>query len=174
MPNPHAKLTRWEPKKWKPQYEIICGLHANGMSNIEIADKAGRTPQQISNILCCEQGKRVIAEITAALHKKNTQTLPEMYAEIAQKTARLTLKLFDNEDVVQKSPFALIDRGLRVSEGAGKLKRGNDGVNIGNATINALPPALIERMSEALEKAQVVKELHSGQDVSDVKTGTDG
>lgn len=166
-----ARLTKWEPKKWKPLYQAMVLLHAAGRSNVEIAERLEVTPQQVSNVLCSQQGKKHIERANEKLEEHTVEQISGTLRQIATKTANLTLALFEDDELVAKSPFALIDRGLRIMEGSGHLKKGSTGESPPGGTFNQynfgmLPPALIESLTSALEKADEVKKLHNGRDLS--------
>lgn len=167
-----AKLTKWKPKVWRPEYERAVAMSAMGVSNKEIARCLSFTPEFISMILCLEESKLRMQEFTSRLKEQNNIDVIEVGTKVLGKTLQRLSDMLDNEDKFQESPFSIIDRGLRVGEAI--MKRGGIGDGDGNGrsvnvqinTGNGSTPTNVTvtretdiSLLDALRKSSLVKQL---------------
>lgn len=132
-----AVLERWKPKKWEPFHEQIVALSCMGRSNKEIAETFGYTPQHISNIINTPQAALVRRRILTNLQEKVDAGIPRRLGDLADKaTQRVAQVLFD-DNLFERSPFAVVDRSLAVLRGVGKLKTVSE-MEGGNKTNNTI------------------------------------
>ena len=164
-----VKFKKWIPKKWRPEYERVVAMSAAGMSNKQIANSVGFTPVHVSNILNLPQATELMERIVAKMREKSLTDIPSTLQRIAEKTAVRLEKVLDNEDLFEKSPFAVIDRGMDVLKGLNHLKGGGNGAPgsvthvHGNAMIVSSDQA--DALSEGLRKRNEVKRLHSPNEI---------
>ena len=132
------RLGKWQPKKWRPEYDRIVGYSVLGKSNIEIAVTFGLTKEHVSTILNLPQAKELAEKLAIATKERMLSNIPETLDYVARKTTERLKQMIDNDDLFEKSPFAVIDRGVDVLKGLQHLKgggNGSTGINVGNAII---------------------------------------
>lgn len=160
-----VKFKKWIPKKWRPEYERVVAMSAAGMSNKQIATNVGFTPVHVSNILNLPQATELMERIVAKMREKSLVDIPNTLQRIAEKTAVRLESVLNNDELFEKSPFAVIDRGMDVLKGLNHLKGGGNGAPVGNVT--NIQNAMIvsadqaDALSEGLRKRNEVKRLHS-------------
>lgn len=169
-----VKFKKWIPKKWRPEYERVVAMSAAGMSNKQIAANVGFTPVHVSNILNLPQATDLMERIVAKMREKSMVDIPNTLQRIAEKTALRLESVINDDDLFEKSPFAVIDRGMDVLKGLNHLKGGGNG-SPGNTTIvngNAMIVSSdqADALSEGLRKRNEVKRLHAAE----VKVEPDG
>ena len=118
-----ARLTKkFEPKKWKPLYDLFVYWHVMGWSNIRIAQEHDMTPQQVCNVLTSNQGKMRIKVIESNLRESRMAGVSGRMENIASKLLTRMEAIVDDADLATKSPFAVFDRGLAVLKSIGQLR----------------------------------------------------
>lgn len=147
---------KWQPVTWKPEYEIILSLHAQGQTNIAIAELTNYTPMQISNILTCEHARLRKTDIVNNIRNNTMERIDKM-TEIATKRME---EVLNNDDLAIASPFAMFDRATAYLKGVNKLA--SDGNNINNSTNNTviIGDEAIKTMVDGLEKSNIAADLH--------------
>lgn len=130
-----GKLGKWVPKKWKPDYDRVVAYHVMGKSNIEIAEILGYTKEHVCVILSRPPALELQTKLQDALRTRMLVNIPETLDYVARKTVERLKQVVDSDDLFEKSPFAVIDRGMDVLKGLNHLKGGGNGAN-GNGTIN--------------------------------------
>lgn len=150
----------WQPKVWKPKYEQIVALGIIGKSNIFIAEQFSMTPTQVSNILNCEKAREI--------KRLASQDISKVTTDISERLNILASRALDHLEAIQNdpkymenSPFAVVDRGLRILEGLNHLKIKSE-VNITNNKAIMLSPDIAKRLEEGLMKSIAAAQLHSG------------
>lgn len=134
-----ARLTkRFEPKNWKPIYDQFVYYHVLGKSNIWIAEKFGKTPQTVCNILNCSQGKVLKKIIAFNLQQQQSATIGSRMDYVADKFMKRIESVADDDELFEKAPFAVIDRGLAIIKGLNHLKGGSNNPDGGSPTVNHL------------------------------------
>lgn len=167
------KLTKWVAKKWQPEYERMVAYSAMGWSNKKIAETLKYTPEHVSNVLNLPQAKELKDKILAKLRERTLEDVPSILKKVAQKTAERLETILNDDDLFEKSPFAVIDRGLDVMKGIGHLKGGGNGSGGGgvqnqqNNFFN-IPPALLDQLNGGMAAANKARQINAP--VSD--TGT--
>jgi predicted transcriptional regulator len=165
-----ARLTKWKPKQWRPEYERAVAYSALGVSNIEIAKMLGFSKEYVSMILNLDESKKRMAEFLEKLKVNNDVNVTEVSERVVGKTLKRLESLLDNEEAFEKSPFAIIDRGLRLSEaimkkGIDTLPGNSGGVHIHNhgegSSTMIVTPETDDSLKAALRKAQNVRSLSS-------------
>jgi hypothetical protein len=133
-----GKLKKWQPKKWKADYDRVVAYHVAGKKNIEIATVLGLTPVHVSNILNLPRAQELKLKLEQLLREKMETNIPETLEYVARKTAERIKQMIDSDVLFEKSPFAVIDRGLDVMKGLNHLKGGGNGsqpINVERAII---------------------------------------
>src|SRR5437773_2028363 len=156
----HAKLTRWRPRKWEAMYEQIVILSTLGKSNVDLAAHFGYTPQHICNILASPEASLTRRRVLEVLRDSAHQGIDESMRDLEEQSiARLKTLMYDDE-LYNKSPFAVVDRGLQILKGVGRFKTGDEKLNVGKAVFIDSESAKILR--EGITKADEAKRLNDG------------
>lgn len=117
-----ARLTkRFEPKTWKPVYDMYVFHHVMGKSNIWIAQEYKKTPQLICNVLRSMQGQVRIKVIAINLQTMREQTIESRMGTVADKFMKRIEAVVEDDELFEKAPFAFVDRGLAIIKGLGKM-----------------------------------------------------
>ena len=158
---------KWQPKEFRPEYERVVGYSFLGLSNEDIASKTGFGKQHVSNILNLPEAKALMMILSERQREKMEKTIPEALEEINKKAIERVHALVHNDELFEKSPFAVVDRSLAVLKGTGHIQ---DGVRGGNTQNNffQLPSEQAATLLEGLTKAQEAKRLHKGRDVTEL------
>lgn len=161
----HKRLKSWKPKKWRPEYERMVAYSSIGWSNKMIAEALGYSKEHVSTILNMEQAEEFRLVLLAKMREKQTTTIAEDLEYIANRTTKLLREKIDDKDLIEKSPFALIDRGMDVLKGLRHLQGGGNGapstqqqINVGTMVINTNQA---DSLAAALSKADEVRKLHA-------------
>jgi hypothetical protein len=156
-----AKFTRWRPKKWHVMYDQIVALDTIGKSRDEIAKLFGYTPQHVSNIVNCPEAAITRGRLLEQLNARSVEKLSASLETLAvQAKKRLAQVLYD-DDLFERSPFAVVDRGLTVLAGVGRLKTKAEAskMNVERAIIFTSDDA--KAIQESLKKADIARKLHA-------------
>lgn len=176
---------KWEPKEWRPEYQVIVTLSSLGLSGDKIAETMWEkyqyeiTKQHISNILNCEKGKEARAKLLGNVVAKSELDVEAALEKATTLAANRIVELL-NDDVTFKShPFAVADRAIKVLEGRQKLRRdypANAGAQIHTNNFINLPSSIQDRIERGMRNLARVEELHGTEsDNGETKrSGTDG
>ena len=158
---PPRLTKKWEPTRWEPIYEQFVALSCIGYSNKYIADLFKYTPVHISNVLNSKQGKKLKALILERLRSTVTSTIDKRLEDIADKTVERLTNLVNDDELFDKSPFAVVDRGIAVLKGLSHLKPDDtrSPLNINKALI--LSDAAASTLARAMEKSDRAKEIRA-------------
>jgi hypothetical protein len=124
----------------------------------------GFTIQHIYNILNLEEAEKIRTALLERMREKTVESIPTQMEYIATKTLSRLRSVVDSDDLFEKSPFAVIDRGLKVAEGLGHFRAGkatDGGTHIEKAII--LTGDRATQFAEGLEKANEVKLLRGSK-----------
>lgn len=168
---------KWEPKKWRPEYDRIVAYSAMGKPNTWIAETLDFTPEHVSTILNTPEAVALMMKIQAKLRENIEVNIPDVLSELAGKAVSRLREVLMDDDLFEKSPFAVVDRGLDILKGLNHLKGGGNGANPvgGGNTTNIgtviLAPGQKSDIMEGLERIAEVKRIHGGNNtsVSEVK-----
>lgn len=126
------------------------------------------TKEHISTVLNQPEAKALMERLQGKLRENIEVNIPDVLGEIAKQAAsRLKEVMFDDE-LFQKSPFQVLDRGLDVLKGLNHLRGGGNGslqpaggstTNIGTVVITQ---AQRSDLLEGLERVKEVHQLHGG------------
>jgi len=136
-----ARLGKWQPKKWRPEYDRIVGYSVLGKSNIEIATNFGLTKEHISTILNLPQAKELAEKLQIATKQRMLENIPDTLDYVARKTTERLKQMIDDDELFDKSPFAVIDRGVDILKGLSHLRGGGNGANAINVEKAIIVPA---------------------------------
>jgi hypothetical protein len=176
----------WEPSVWKPEYEAIVSRSIQGFSNAEIAAQFHYTPEHVSTILNCKEAKLIIAK--AIEHQKSMMNnSKDKLTRIHEKMLDRVIQVADNDDMFKESPLAVISKLMEfhkevvVSEKKIKANLDENGNPIsssrsgGNHQTNVfINTEHIEQMVKGLDKANEVRQLHTGGIVIEDLPGPNG
>lgn len=170
---------RWEPKNWQPQYDEIVILSVHGISNISIAERYELTPQQVSNILNCEEGKRKIEEQRKEALLQIQSGFTNRLDRLAGKALDVAEKVLDNtgavENMIENHPLSLINNMMGILKATGKvIDKSSPASNVSvnqtiqqnNITVNQqtnniqVPIAVAERVNSGLAMLDEIDRIH--------------
>lgn len=168
-----AKLGKWKPKKWRPEYDRIVGYSALGRSNTWIAENLQFTPEHVSVILNLPEAQALMTQLQTKLRERIIVNIPEVLDEVAQQAAKRLKQVMFDDEMFEKSPFAVIDRGMDVLKGLNHLRGGGNGApvptpgTVTNIGVVNISPNQKSDIMEGLEKVREVGLLHSGTSQGD-------
>lgn len=149
---------RWRPKRWEPVYEQIVLLSIVGRSNKALAEMFGYTEQHICNILHTPEAALTRAAILERMHERQLESIPAKLEATAVKAIDRIHNVIHNDDLFEKSPFAVVDKSFKVLEAAGHIRLSQNmpgGIHVeagGRAII--LTEAAAERMRDTVKMLQ--------------------
>lgn len=156
-----AKLDRWRPKEWTPVYEQIvvlsCGMNR---SNVELGEMFGFTPQHISNILNTPEASLVRRRVLETLREKVDGGLPKRLSDLADKATQRVAQVMYDDAVFERSPFAVVDRALRVLAGVGRLRNAETPPGDTTNNILVLSGEAAQDIRDGLRKSREAREMH--------------
>ena len=143
----------------------MVAYSALGWSNLKIAQEMKYTPVHVSNVLNLPQAKELRDKILLRMRERTMTDIPTLLAQVAQKTAERLQILVNDDEKFEKSPFAIIDRGLDVIKGLGHLKGGGNGApqaphNQQNNFFN-IPSQLLDRLNLGMAASDKAMEIHA-------------
>lgn len=157
---------RWRPRKWHVVYDQIVALDTLGKPQKEIAELFNYTVQHVSNICQCPEAAITRGRLMEQLQQGAVAKLgTDLEVLAVQAKKRLAQMLYD-DDLYQRSPFQVVDRGITVLSGVGRLKSRTDAankVNVERAIILTADDG--KAIRESLQKADAAKRLHAAIEV---------
>lgn len=163
-----AKFTRYKPKRWHPEFDLIILASFTGEKNEEIGKRFGYTKEHISNILCSEEAEKVRQKLRSNIDKELELSVNTRMKAISDTALKRVEDFISNDDLARSSPFMFVDRAFRAAQLSGISNEGKNGskveVNVLNQTQNNVGNEVIDRMALALERSNEVSLLHSGLD----------
>jgi hypothetical protein len=178
-----ARLTKkFEPKTWKPLYDQFVYFHVLGKSNIWIAEKFGKTPQTVCNILNSTQGQVHKKIIAYNLQQQQVENVVARMEGVSTKFMRRIEQVADDDELFEKAPFAVVDRGLAIIKSLGHLKGGSptDGGNNGGSTtinntqindnrrtVNIISEKAAQDLRDAIRFSDAANAMHSLENAED-------
>lgn len=161
------RLTKWVAKKWKPEYEKMVAYSVIGWSNKKIGLELGYTKEHVSNVLNLPQAEELKDKLAAKMREK-TLSIPDTLQYVAEKTADRLRKVMDNDELFERHPFAVIDRGMDVLKGLSHLKGGGNGGggnNINAQNVFLLPANNAQNLFDGMAKADEALRLNPAKEV---------
>lgn len=153
---------KWNPSKWHPEYEKVVGLATLGYTNIQISQMVGYSKEHVSNILNTPTAKTLLFKASRRLRETVFERMEDRLESIASKTVERMHELIHDDEKFDQKPLAIIDRGIKIMQGIGKLKTEN------NSTVNNNGPVItgeaMQILMEGMSKADAAKKLHSGKE----------
>lgn len=183
-----ATKERWQPKEWRPEYQLIVVLNTANYTGDQIVEIMAEkynysvTKQHVSNILNCDRAKELKAEILGKVIERTNKTVEENLELMEQLAASRLVEMLQNNELMEKNPFSVADRSIKILEGRAKLKTATTAnpQQQQNNFFN-LPPEVLARINTGLNKVQEVHQLHDSKynsreprDGEVKRSGTDG
>lgn len=169
-----APKGKWKPKKWRPEYDRIVGYSALGRSNVWIAENLQFTPEHVSTILNLPEAKALMEKLQTKLRERIVLNIPEVLDDVAQMAVKRLKQVMESDELFEKSPFAVIDRGMDVLKGLNHLRGGGNGApvlpppgTVTNIGVVNITPGQKSDITMGLEKIAEVRQLHSGTGTGD-------
>jgi hypothetical protein len=151
-----ARLSkRFEPLSWKPRYDQMIYRHCLGISNNQIADELKVTAQHVSNVLNCTQGQARIRLMQLHLTTKMESNLGTRLVAVAEKAVSRIESVMHDDNLFEKSPFAVVDRGMAVLKGIGRMGASGE---VGVPSNIAGGPSTIINNNTRIDKAVILSE----------------
>lgn len=153
---------RWEPKRWRPEYERIVAFSVCGKSNTWIAEQMGFTSVHVSNILNLPQAVALAEKLHSRLRENVEANVPQLLSDISTKALERVKAFVNDDNLFSKNPFAVVDRSMRILENTILQKSNNPSspLNIDRSNVLVLTPQQQDSVSEGLKKLQEIKEIH--------------
>jgi len=175
---------RWNPKEWKPEYELVVALSCTGLAHTVIAERFGYTPIHIGNIVNCEYGKALRQIILNKLRNDVTLATPNIIKDTQARALERIREVLDNDALALNSPLAIFDRSLKwlsttgaVESDDGKHENDRAGnparVTVNNQTNIALGTDAIRALQGGAAKAMEVLQAHKEVEPRGIGTGTE-
>lgn len=117
-----ARFTKWQPRKWEAMHEQMVILSTLGRSNVSIAEMFGYTPQHVCNVLNTPQADLIRRRVLDNLRESATKQIDGSLEDLADQSLVRMKQIMYDDDLFEKSPFAVVDRGLSILRGVGKLR----------------------------------------------------
>lgn len=152
---------RWIPKRWDVHHEQMVLLSCAGVSNIAIAERFGYTPQAISMILNTPQAKTIKELVKVQSRKQLMETFTDRMEVLQERALSNIEKVINDDELLEKSPFSVVDRSMQLLKGVGKLIGEGATINNNSQTVNVIGEAAVNRLAEAIEKSNQVQRLHN-------------
>ena len=172
-PRKNAKIFNtkeaWKPKEWSPHYEEIVAMSCTGVSNKYLAEKFNYHEVHISNILNTPQAKALKQIILAKMREAQTEAkIPERIAELQVAALDIMREVLINrkDELVKESPFAMLDRSMKVLAGVGVFKGEHQQTTINQHNKIEINQTLQMALVKTIEKADEAKRLHDGNNKS--------
>lgn len=166
---PHPRIKKWSPRKWRAEYDRIVAYSVLGKSNVWIAEQMGFTKEYISVILNLPEAQDLYTRLKKKVMEGMEASIVDDLQYVAKKAAKRMRQAVDDDDLFAKSPFAIINMGVDVLKGMSHLRGGGNGslssdggipsMSIGQIVINNGQKS---DLLEGLQKVAEVKKLHSG------------
>lgn len=163
--------SKWVPKKWRPEYEVIVAMYAAGMSRKAIIDKfyefSGTlyTEQHITNICNTPEAQRILTGNIDHIRKRANDEIQLKLTEIQKKAADRIGEIINDEKLFRDSPFAVVDRAFRALEmGVGKKDTPQNSGSFGNTLISSaliMTPEAAQILAEGTKKADEAHRLYA-------------
>lgn len=158
-----AIQAKWKPREWTAFHESIVIRSMLGKSNTEIATEIGYTPQHVSNILNSPEASMARRRVLEVLRTGVASSIDERLSDLADKAVVRLSQVMNDDELFEKSPFAVVDRGLSILRGVGRLKTQSD-INAANQTnIKSaifMSPGDAELLRLGIQKADEAQRLH--------------
>lgn len=155
---------KWIPTEWRIEYDRIVALHCLGYSNAVVGQELGYSAQHVSNILNLPEGKAMVRLVKEKFIKQTLDTIPERLNALQIKITERVEKFFDDDELFQKAPGAVVDRGISLLKCIGLLKEKETlppqggVVNVDKAII--VPAGSMDNMREALRLSMEIDARH--------------
>jgi hypothetical protein len=135
-----------------------------GASNTTVARRHNCTPQHVSNILNTDEAKAIKKAVLAQMRKETIGNAQEMLGEIAMKSLERLHDAVHSDVLFEKSPFAVIDRGMRIMEHVGMIRPAKapdgGGIHVNGGRTVILTASASEQLAKGLEEANEVARLY--------------
>jgi hypothetical protein len=158
----------WEPKKWKPRYDMMVALWSTGRyTQRDIAKLTKVSHVMVGLLLRSDMAKPYIEAAKVKMTQVASETQEERIQQTQERAFVIIEKVMHNDELVETNPFSMMDRSIKFLEATGKIKGKNTEGN-GNGNINVHGPAVFlpiehaERIGEGLSKLNEIKRLHAG------------
>lgn len=160
---------KWQPKKWKMEYEKVVMYDLMGLKGYEIAEKMGFTPQHVYNILGCDEAIAITKALISRTRRDKGKDIAGNITEIQELTVKRLRDCLKNDDDFNESKIGFITKGIDVMKGVGDYLKQVPSTQVNNQF--TIPPSVADRFLEGLEKSDRARELMlTGKEVGIVES----
>jgi len=153
-------------KNWKPKHENVVILHLNGWDNKAIAQYMKCSEVRVSQILNDPQAQAIIRSTMERVKENLGDDISDRLLKLTEKSVERIEETMQAKFVPGTDPKKHQDNvALKLLSGKGFLSGESEEAEKKDREI---PISLLERFTDALEKSNEAKLLHSGED-PDVK-----
>lgn len=160
---------KWQPKKWKMEYEKVVMYDLMGLKGYEIAEKMGYTPQHVYNILGCDEAIAITKALINRTRRDKGVDIAGNITEIQELTVKRLRDCLKDDTTFEESRLGFISKGIDVMKGVGDYLKAQPSTQINNQF--TIPPSVADRFLEGLEKSDRARELLlTGREVAVVES----
>jgi hypothetical protein len=145
--------SRWNPKKWKVEHEVIVLMHVNGKTNKEIATLNNRSEVYISLLINSDKAKEMIERIRSNLPVKS---LEDRYSKIVNIATDRVIEYLEKDDLAQSTPGAMADRAMRAMEMIDSRLKVREATNVTHNTLVLATAENVDKLTRALARSDEV------------------
>lgn len=160
--NGKRETEKWQPQKWKPEYEKILALDLLGtFTQKMIADTLGVTSAHVNQVLNCDEAIARKEKAVGKLRTEFTDKIPERLNALALRSLDNMQYVLESDDIRENNPIAIFDRSERVLQSIGKMARPIDTSkgNVNNVQNNfIIPPEQARTFLSGLKLAEQYQE----------------
>ena len=155
-----AQFTRYKPRRWQPEFDLIVLASFQGLANTDIGLKFGYTKEHISNILCSEQAQLVRNNLRDKINKESDVNVTQRMSLLSEKALSRLEAFMDNDKLAEASPFLFVDRAFKALQVSGGSLEKKDITNKVEFNQVNLGNDVFDRLTKALDKSERVQEIH--------------
>jgi hypothetical protein len=169
-----AKFTHYQPKRWHPEFSLIVMGSIAGKSNVELSEQFGYTKEHISNILSTEQAAEIRERSRESLNKAFEGNLQSRIDRIGERAiANIERFVEDEHNMEAKSPFAFVDRMMKLATMTSKLGSADNGnksttnIQVNGSAAFVLQAEQVKGIRDALLQSSSLDAVNVGDVVPD-------
>lgn len=156
---------KWEPKKWKPSYDVIVGLWATGkFTQIEIAKFLNLHKVLVCNLLNSKMAEPYIAIAREKIKNTVEKDFKTRLEALQERSLQIVERVINNDALVDSHPLSMFSKAINLLEstnqigGKGGISNGPTSIQVGQAFIVSGEQA--QRIADGLDKVQEIKRIH--------------
>jgi len=152
-------------KNWKPRHENVVMLHLGGWNNIAIANYTRMTPERIYQILQTPQAQALIASQMDRIRERFGSDVSDKLLKLTEISVNRVSETLEQDFIPGTDAKKHQDKvALEIMKGKGFLN-GADPSAVNHE--QKVSVSLLEKFTNALERANEAKSLHTGDNDSE-------